>query len=158
VESIVLNTLIQSNESETIEFEKCLNKISGSVFETVCAFLNRKGGHLFIGVTDDKKIIGVNEKCVFSINYSGVNTNNTMQETVGKTVGKTVGETVGKTVGEILKLIEVNPKITRDELAKKTGLSVRGIEWNLKKMKDQNIIRRIGPDKGGYWEIINKNK
>ncbi len=67
-----------------------------------------------------------------------------------------VGETVGETVGEILKLIEINPQITRNELAKKTRLSVRGIEWNLKKMKEKKLIRRIGPDKGGYWQIIEK--
>ena len=61
---------------------------------------------------------------------------------------------MGETVGKILKLIRINPRITRDELARKTGLSVRGIEWNLNKMKEKNIIKRTGPKKGGSWEII----
>ena len=32
-------------------------------------------------------------------------------------------------------------------------LSEKGIEWNLKKMKDKGIIERIGGAKGGYWKI-----
>jgi ATP-dependent DNA helicase RecG len=64
--------------------------------------------------------------------------------------------TVGETVGEILELIRLNPRITREELSGKTGLSVRGIEWNLKKLKEMSIIKRIGPTKGGHWEIIDK--
>ncbi|MBD3361430.1 winged helix-turn-helix transcriptional regulator [Candidatus Woesearchaeota archaeon] len=62
-------------------------------------------------------------------------------------------KTVGKTVGKILDLIRQNPKITREELSEKTGLSVRGIEWNLKNLKKKKIIKRIGPAKGGHWEI-----
>jgi ATP-dependent DNA helicase RecG len=28
------------------------------------------------------------------------------------------------------------------------------VKWNLNKLKTQGQIRRVGPDKGGYWEII----
>ena len=66
-----------------------------------------------------------------------------------------MGETVGKTVGKILDLIRKNPKITREELSKKIGLSVRGIEWNLSKLKDDGILKRIGGRKEGHWEIKN---
>ena len=34
------------------------------------------------------------------------------------------------------------------------GLSIDGIYWNMKKMRSNGIIRRVGPDKGGYWEIL----
>ena len=33
-------------------------------------------------------------------------------------------------------------------------LSVRGIEWNLRKLSQVGIIRRVGPDKGGHREVI----
>ena len=33
-------------------------------------------------------------------------------------------------------------------------LSVKGIEKNIKTLREHGIIRRIGPDKGGYWEVI----
>ena len=37
------------------------------------------------------------------------------------------------------------------------GITEDGIYWNIKKLKEGGIIRRVGPDKGGYWEIINKD-
>ena len=75
---------------------------------------------------------------------------------IGKTSEKTVGETVGETVGKLLALINENSRITREELSAKTGLTVRGVEWNLAKMKEDGLIRRIGPAKGGHWEVIEK--
>ncbi|MBU0471209.1 MAG: winged helix-turn-helix transcriptional regulator, partial [Nanoarchaeota archaeon] len=67
--------------------------------------------------------------------------------------GESVGKTVGKTVGKILALINENPKITREELSAKTGLTIRGIEWNLAKLKEKKFLKRIGPAKGGCWKV-----
>ena len=61
-----------------------------------------------------------------------------------------------KTVEKILELIRENPAVTQSELVKKTGLSRRGIEWNIAQLKDQGIITREGPDKRGYWKINNE--
>ena len=36
-----------------------------------------------------------------------------------------------------------------------TGLTKRGVEWNLSKLKAKGLIRREGGDKGGYWEVLN---
>ena len=55
---------------------------------------------------------------------------------------------------KILSLIMTNPKITQKELMDKTGLTRRGIEWNLKKLKNEKRIRRIGSDRSGYWKVI----
>ena len=59
-----LRELIAEGEKSNVEFKKCTTELSASVFETICAFLNRNGGHLIIGVTDDKKIIGVNKSTI----------------------------------------------------------------------------------------------
>ncbi len=59
-----------------------------------------------------------------------------------------------KTVEKILILIKADPQITQQELMNKTGLTRRGIEWNLKKLKEEGRIRRIGPDKGGRWKVL----
>lgn len=67
-------------------------------------------------------------------------------------VEKTVEKDVEKTVEKILALIKESPTITQHKLQAKTGLTRRGIEWNLKKLKEEGVLRRIGPDKGGYWE------
>ncbi|MDR3244182.1 MAG: putative DNA binding domain-containing protein [Elusimicrobiota bacterium] len=55
---------------------------------------------------------------------------------------------------KILKAIKQNSEITTQELASLIGISVAGIEKNIKQMKLQNLIRRIGPDKGGHWEVV----
>ena len=34
------------------------------------------------------------------------------------------------------------------------GLTRDGINYQIRKLKQQGIIRRIGPDKGGHWEIV----
>lgn len=67
---------------------------------------------------------------------------------------KTVEKNVEKTVEKIHTLIKANPQITQQKLMDQTGLTRRGVEWNLKKLKSEGRIQRIGPDKGGHWEII----
>ncbi len=37
------------------------------------------------------------------------------------------------------------------------GITVNGVKYHLDKMKKQKIIRRVGSDKGGHWEILNKD-
>ena len=56
---------------------------------------------------------------------------------------------------KIIELIKENPKITRNELANKLNITSDGVKYNLKKLVDNKIIERIGPDNGGYWEIKN---
>lgn len=33
-------------------------------------------------------------------------------------------------------------------------MSSRGVEKQIKKLREDGVIRRIGADFGGYWEII----
>lgn len=67
---------------------------------------------------------------------------------------KNYPETTQKTTQKILELIRQNPEISRSQLAEECGISPDGIKWQLKKLKENKIIRHIGPDKGGHWEII----
>lgn len=59
-----------------------------------------------------------------------------------------------KTVEKILSAIAENLKVSQKQLRELLGISRRGIEWNMKKLRDDGIIKCIGPDRGGYWEII----
>jgi len=63
-------------------------------------------------------------------------------------------KTTQKTTQKILALIKENPRLTRKELAEIIGISQDGIKHNLAKLKAESRIKRIGPDRGGYWEII----
>ncbi|MCL1790224.1 MAG: putative DNA binding domain-containing protein [Peptococcaceae bacterium] len=55
-----IRKLLIEGESLTIEFKECVNNLNSSVWETVCAFSNRYGGHLVLGVSDNGTLIGVN--------------------------------------------------------------------------------------------------
>lgn len=71
-----------------------------------------------------------------------------------KTVEETVEETVIRAQGLLLELIRRDPTITGARMAKSTGLSRRGIEWNLDALKRQGVLKRVGPTKGGHWEVL----
>ena len=43
--------------------------------------------------------------------------------------------------------------MTIAELADQLGLSTRAIEKNIKKLQDSGQIQRVGPNKGGYWQV-----
>ena len=47
-----------------------------------------------------------------------------------------------------------NPAITQNGLVSALHLSVKTIEKHIKKLKAEGLLRRVGPDKGGHWEVI----
>jgi predicted HTH transcriptional regulator len=57
---------------------------------------------------------------------------------------------------KILHCIEQNPHISAREMAISVGISSRKIEDNLKKLKENGILERVGVSKGGFWRLINK--
>ena len=69
-----------------------------------------------------------------------------------------VPKNVPKNVTEIQRIIIVemkkNNKITYDELAKIIGKNRRTILRHISVLKEMGIIKRIGPAKGGHWEVV----
>ena len=59
-----------------------------------------------------------------------------------------------KTDDKIIELLKVNPRHSSKTLAVALGLTQKGIEKQLAKLKTQGRIERIGPAKGGSWKII----
>lgn len=57
---------------------------------------------------------------------------------------------------KIIELIRENPYISKFELSKRVGISTTAIDKNILRLKDKGLIKRVGPDKGGHWEIILK--
>ena len=57
---------------------------------------------------------------------------------------------------KIIDSIKNNPYITQEELAEIVGIARLNIIKNMKKLQEQNIIKRIGADKNGYWQIVDK--
>lgn len=63
-----------------------------------------------------------------------------------------------KTEEQIIKLIKENPNHTTKSLAQSVGISPKGIEKQLSKLKAKGLIKRIGTNRGGYWEVTDKGK
>lgn len=68
-----------------------------------------------------------------------------------------LGNKLGDNQKRLLKAIMDNPEISLSQLSKEIGISQTAIENNTNKLKRSGIIRRIGPTKGGHWEIINQS-
>ena len=66
-------------------------------------------------------------------------------------------EKTNKTQQGILHLIKENKYLTYDEIAKQLCLERTAVWSNIKKLQEKGLLRRVGPDKGGYWEIIDKD-
>jgi ATP-dependent DNA helicase RecG len=54
-----IKTLIALGEGASLEFKTCRAQLNRDVYKTVCAFLNRHGGTLLLGVNDVGKITGI---------------------------------------------------------------------------------------------------
>ena len=59
-----------------------------------------------------------------------------------------------KSKEKILALLSANPHATMADLIAETGLSVSGVEKNIRELKAAGRLRRVGPDKGGHWEVV----
>ena len=59
-----------------------------------------------------------------------------------------------KTRDVILRIIRENPQITMAALAEKAGISAKAIEKQIARLKKDSLLVRVGPDKGGHWEVL----
>ena len=95
------------------------------------------------------------------------------KENGGKTGGKVGGDVVENIAGnitenivdsiveklsttraKIVRIIWKNPNATALSISKEIDIASRNVQEHLRKLQEQGVIRRIGPDKGGHWEII----
>ena len=54
---------------------------------------------------------------------------------------------------KIINIIRNNPSVTQLELSNMLQISTKAIEKHIKNLREDGIIRRVGPDKGGHWEV-----
>jgi len=84
-----------------------------------------------------------------NLNYNKLSSPN------GDDVGVENGDDSGdeNNVAKILQAIVADPEITQKDLATKTGLSPRTVSREIKKLRDTGVIRRVGSDRSGSWEV-----
>ena len=56
-----LKRVLAVGETVAVEFKRCGNGISADTYESVCSFLNRFGGDIYLGIEDNGVIYGVPE-------------------------------------------------------------------------------------------------
>lgn len=56
----------------------------------------------------------------------------------------------------VYEAIFTNPAVTRSNLIETLNISARTIDRAIKALKEKGVIKRIGSDKTGHWEITNK--
>lgn len=80
---------------------------------------------------------------------------NTIEEIIQTEKKVTVKVTLKVTLNQkkILEVIKNNPQITQEELANVIGLTRKSINSNMKKLQENGLLKRIGADKNGYWQV-----
>ena len=101
-------------------------------------FADDRDGCLFTATVHRKEVVG----SVESDAGSGKRPNETSQKGSQKSSQK------------IIELMQRDPEVTIAELALVVGVTDRAIKKQIEKLKGLGRIRRIGPDKGGHWEVL----
>ncbi len=80
-----------------------------------------------------------------------------------KSVGDTQKDTVSDTRKDfvklsvnqkkVLSLVIEDPVITAEVLSQQVGINIRNIKNNIAVLKEKGFLKRVGPDKGGHWEV-----
>ena len=78
-------------------------------------------------------------------------------ENAGGTREITREDTRENTREKILALIAADPTITTARMADELGISRKGIEWQIRRLKSAGRLQRIGPDKGGRWRVTGED-
>ncbi|MDP3561366.1 MAG: putative DNA binding domain-containing protein [Legionellaceae bacterium] len=72
--------LIENGERINVEFKECNSGLARNVYETICAFINRNGGTLLLGVNDKGLITGIQREAINQIRKDFSTTINNAQK------------------------------------------------------------------------------
>ena len=61
---------------------------------------------------------------------------------------------VNKVQAELISFLKENPSYTYDDLAEKIKRTRETVRVNLRKLEKMNLLKRVGADKNGHWEVI----
>ena len=75
-------------------------------------------------------------------------------ENIAENIVDSIVEKLSTTRAKIVRIIWKNPNATAQSISKEINIASRNVQEHLRKLQEQGVIRRIGPDNGGHWEII----
>ena len=80
---------------------------------------------------------------------------NTIEEIIKAEEKVTKKVTIKVTINQqkIIDVIKKNPYVTQEELADIIGITKKSVTVNMKKLQENGLIKRIGANKNGYWQV-----
>ena len=67
---------------------------------------------------------------------------------------KVVRKGCQKTADRLIELLSAHPDLTQAGMVSALGISRQAIQKHLANLKRAGRLRRVGPDKGGHWEVV----
>jgi len=106
-------------------------------------------------ITDACKAAGLPEP-VIEENTGGVAVE-LKKSPASEELGNQLGNQLGNTKERILAEMKANPKVSGTQLAELLEISTTAVEKNIKQMREDRLIKRIGGTRG-HWEMIEKDE
>ncbi len=75
-----IKSLFEKGEGVSVEFKESRTTLNRDVYETVCAFLNRSGGELLLGVNNKGELTGIDKDRIEQIRADFVTSINNPQK------------------------------------------------------------------------------
>jgi ATP-dependent DNA helicase RecG len=103
-----------------------------------------------IEFTDDR------DGCLFTatVHRKEVKGSEKLSKVTGESSGKSSVKSSGKTGDHVLEMLQRTPGMTIPDLAEALAISTRAVEKQIERLRNEGRLRRIGPAKGGHWEVI----
>ncbi len=76
------------------------------------------------------------------------------QKTAQKTAQKHCSDKKETTRDKIILLLKENPELTIKNLMQKLNKADGTIKEHLAKLKKEGLLKRVGSDRNGYWEVV----
>ena len=84
--------------------------------------------------------------------FTSGNTENFHETTL---VGHETTKKTSSIQDEIINCLQNNPYATVKEVQMQfKSMTIDGIQYHIKRLKSMGLLKRIGPDKGGYWQVM----
>lgn len=90
----------------------------------------------------------INNENDFTIEFSRIDRNK-----IGELNGELNGE-LSKEEFSVLTVFKTNKNVIKAEVIKQAELSSRAIDRIIKSLKEKELLRRVGSNKIGYWEVL----
>ena len=109
-----------------------------------------KSRYLLVGLTEEGKRL-IRELSEGKTGQGGQEAKGCQKKAVRKKRSEKSGQ---KTVDKLLSLLMANPHLTQEGMVCALMVTRSTVQKHLANLKSAGRLRRIGPDKGGHWEVI----